>query len=144
MKKTISLLCTFFLAISLNSCSSSSDSNGGASGSDKIVGTWKLSGDMYQGTFEPYDGESCDLDYIKFFGNNTGKFIEKYCGEPDEVYPFTWEKTSDPVFNYSTTTESAETTFGIIEFSTDFKKITIYDTEENQLNQDEGAVYVKQ
>ncbi len=144
MKKTITLLCAFVLAISLNSCSSSDDSSG-ESGGDKIVGTWKLVGDMYLGEFEPYDGETCDLDFLKFSGNNTGRLTEKYCGESDEVYPFTWEKTDDPVYNYITIdNDSGISNPGIIVFSADFEQFTAYGTESDMLNETEGTVFQRQ
>ena len=143
MKKTITLLCAFVLAFSFNSCSSDDSSDN--ANADKIVGSWKLVGDMYFGEFEPYDGETCDLDYLKFSSNGTGRLTEKYCGESDGIYPFTWEKTTDPVFNYITTDEeSGVSDPGIVVFSSDFKRFTVYETEEDMLTETYGVVFQRQ
>lgn len=144
MKKTITLLCAFVLALSLNSCGGSDDSPNGSSNADKIIGTWKYSGDMYMGNFEPYDGESCDDEFMKFATNNTGQLIEKYCGEPTETTNFTWQKTTDPIYNYiATETGTGDTSPVIIVFSDDFKTFTMYEYEEEMLVEDGGEVYKK-
>ncbi|WP_284653580.1 hypothetical protein [Flavobacterium terrisoli] len=144
MKKAITILCAIVLAFSFNSCSSD-DSSGGASSSDNIVGSWKYVGDMYVGVFEPYEAEPCDDEILKFSGNNTGKYIIKYCGESSEVTSFAWERTSDPIYNYTTTdNETGETIPGIVIFSEDYQSFTTYDTQEDMLNQDNGTVFEKQ
>ncbi len=123
MKKTISLFFTFLMVFSLNSCSSDDDSSNTSSG-DKIIGTWKYSGDMINGDFVPYI-DDCDEEFLKFSANNTGKIIDKYCDEEDYVFPFTWENTSDSPFN-------------------DFKKFTSYNSEQDMINGDFGTVFEKQ
>jgi hypothetical protein len=144
MKKTITLLFAFVLAISLNSCGGSDDSSSSSS-ADKIVGTWRYSGDIYNGVFDPEDYEACDDEFVKFASNNTGKYIEKYCGESDDVFAFSWQKTSDPLYNYVITdSETGETSNGIILFSADFKTITLYETEDDMLEEFGGEVYQKQ
>jgi hypothetical protein len=144
MKKLTSLLCAFVLVVLFNSCSSSSDDSGGASSADKAVGTWKYIGDMSFGEFNPYEAESCDDEFLKFFGNNSGQIVQKYCGEPTDVGAFTWEKTSDPVFNYTFSYGEGATQSQIFKFSDDFKQFTIYQTEENMLQEEDGEVYEKQ
>lgn len=143
MKKVIVLFCAVVMAFSFNSCSSD-DSSGGASSSDDIVGTWKYVGDMYVGVYEPYEAEPCDDEILKFSGNNTGKFTMKYCGEPSEVFTFTWERTSDPIYNYTTTdTDTGDTVPAIIVFTADYQSFTAYDTEVDMMNQDNGTVFEK-
>ena len=144
MKKLISLFCVFFLAVVFNSCSSSSDDSGGSSSSDKAIGTWKLIGTMAFGVFEADNSESCDDEFLKFFGNNSGQIIQKYCDEPTDTGTFTWEKTSDPVFNYAFVSGDGFTQSQIFKFSDDFKQFTIYQTEENMLQEEDGEVYEKQ
>lgn len=143
MKKTISLLFAFLMVFSLNSCSSDDDSSNNSSG-DKIIGTWKYSGDMINGDFVPYI-DDCDEEFLKFSANNTGKIIDKYCDEEDDVFPFTWENTSDSPFNYLITdSETGEEIPGIIIFSSDFKKFTSYNSEQDMINGDFGSVFEKQ
>lgn len=144
MKKLTSLLSAFVLVVLFNACSSSSDDSGGSSGSDKAVGTWKLIGTMAFGVFEADNSESCDDEFLKFFGNNSGQIVQKYCGEPTDTGSFTWEKTSDPVFNYTFSYGEGATQSQIFKFSDDFTQFTIYQTEENMLQEEDGEVYEKQ
>ena len=145
MKKTTTLLFAVVMAISLNSCGGSDDSSSNSSSSDKIVGTWRYAGDIYGGVFEPENYDACDDEFLKFAGNNTGKFIEKYCGEASDVYPFNWEKITNSPYNYSLLDpEFAQATEQILIFSEDFQKFTVYETEEEMLAEDGGEVYEKQ
>lgn len=147
MKKLISLLCVFVLVVLFNSCSSSDDS-GGSSDSDKAVGSWKINGYMDTGVFYSFEedgGTSCSEDYYKFFGNNSGKFIQEFCGESSDVLPFTWEKTSDPVYNYNLTYgDGAVSVPYILVFSEDFTKFTVYETESDMMQETHGEVFQKQ
>jgi hypothetical protein len=144
MKKTIFLLFAFVIAFSLNSCSSDDDSSSASSG-DKIVGTWKFTGEMINGNFEPDITDECDEELLIFSANNTGKIIDKYCDDVDDVYPFTWEKTGDSPFNYVIVdSETGQETPGIIVFSSDFKKFTAYNSEQDMIDEDFGTVYEKQ
>lgn len=144
MKKLITLTFAFVLALSLNSCGGSDDSSSSSS-ADKIVGTWKYTGDIYDGVFEPETNEPCDDELLKFASNNTGQFIEKYCGESTDIVPFAWAKIDNAPYNYSITdSETGDTSPGIVIFSADFKTFTTYDTEEEMMAETGGSVFQKQ
>lgn len=145
MKNSIFLLFAFFMAFSVNSCSTDDDSS--SSSDDKIVGTWKLSGQMINGNFEPDVSDQCDEELIKFLANNTAEVIDKYCeeGGGQDVTPFTWANTDASPFNYvfidnDTGNENPE----IIIFSSNFNKFTVYNTEQDMIDENFGTVYVKQ
>lgn len=144
MKKSITLLCAFVLALSFNSCGGSDDSPSGSSSSDKIVGNWKYTGAMYLGDFVD-DTDECYSEFVNFSSNKTGKYTDKYCGEADVINQFTWEKTTDQLYNYILTdSDGADFEPKIIEFSDNNQTITMYDTEEGMLAGDDGEVYQKQ
>ena len=145
MKKLITLTCAFVLALSLNSCGGSDDSpSGSSSGGDKIVGTWKLVGYTQSNQYVSLDIPSCDDVFIKFTSNNTGVETDYDCEDPEDISAFTWEKITDSPLTYSVTDNgTGETDERIVVFSADFKKHTVYQTQED-LNSGNGIVVEKQ
>jgi hypothetical protein len=133
MKKIIYLLSITALII-FNSCSNSDSTS-----SDKIVGNWKLIGEVDDTVFYPTDNEPCDDDFIKFNGNGTTKETDKNCGSMTFYAYGKWKKSTTPD-TYTLTDEANVSYDNVVIFSDNDTVITAYNPDDMSY----GLVYKKQ
>ena len=110
MRKNLHKLLLLFVVTALfTGCSGSDDSsetnnnnnnnNNNNPSNDILVGEWKYIGEYSDGEYD-YDTEldDCDRALFSVKSNGTGSFRDRYCGEPDDVTSFTWEKTGTTIY----------------------------------------------
>ena len=138
MKKVIYLMA--FVLTTLLSVSCGSDDGGGSTGdpSEPIVGNWKMTGYIFEGTTFPTENEPCDDEFYKFNSNGTGKYTEEYCDEPSEITEFTWEKSGGSI--YTVMDEFGVESSSEVAFSNSNKVMTVYAEDSS----DYGAVFQRQ
>lgn len=136
MKKTIYLMA--FVLTTLLTLSCSSDSKGSSTGSDSIVGNWKETGYIFEGTTFPTENEPCDDVFYKFNSNGTGKMTEKNCEDASDITEFTWTKSSNSV--YTVTDEFGTESSSNVVFSNGNKEMTVY----SEGSLEYGGVYQRQ
>jgi hypothetical protein len=138
MRKSIYVM-AFVLTTLLNvSCSSDDNGNPTGSSSDVIVGNWKNTELIYDGTVMPTENDPCEDLFYKFNSNGTGKLTEEDCEGPSEIIDFLWEK-SDNSF-YTLTDEFGTGGELKITFSNGNNKMIIYSVGSST----DGAVFQRQ
>lgn len=121
------------MMLSLSSCGGDDDNGnnggGGGSGSEAVVGTWKMYGDLVDGETIPEDIEECDQTIYKFQSNGKLTLTEKYCGEGSDVYPANWRKTEGNYYEFLAQGQVFEAYY--ITFSEDGKFAYVTETPED-------------
>jgi len=139
--KKIAVLCMLVLGMgSFYSCSSDKKDDANSS-SEKLVGTWKWTGDWIDGVYEEDVVADCDREILAI--NASGAFVtsDYTCGGSTSIIEGTWSKIADN--QYQLVGELGSGTIYTV-FTENNTKVTMYQTLSSMAIQDMGSVYVRQ